>query len=258
MWGTRFLSAFLKVNPYFTVCLAVGFSGLAAVGFNHSATDRSLNRLIPLHLRSLLPDRAPDVITTDLQGMEHAREVIHTIPRPQGSDVPHEPSGFGHVLLSDPPRKTVQWQGGAPAGSDLPIDYGFVRDVPDQPRYDMNKPPEKTIDPPDVPSPPSPPAPWWSDQLPPAIGSGSPAPEFQHAFVPSSFFSEPVVAQQDTPPPPDTPPSDVVPPVLVLPSDPGTISVDVAEPPMLLAFAALLPLLVGLRRRSPAPLGVRS
>ena len=159
MWGTRFLSAFLKVNPYFTVCLAVGFSGLAAVGFNHSATDRSLNRLIPLHLRSLLPDRAPDVITTDLQGMEHAREVIHTIPRPRGSDVPHEPSGFGHVLLSDPPRKTVQWQGGAPAGSDLPIDYGFVRDVPDQPRYDMNKPPEKTIDPPDVPSPPSPPAP---------------------------------------------------------------------------------------------------
>ena len=134
MWGTRFLSAFLKVNPYFTLCLAVGFSGVAAIGFNHRETEKSLNKLIPLHLRSLAPDHAPDISTSDVQGMEHAREVIQNVLRPQGGELPHAAGSFGHVLLSDPPVAPIRHPDDPLIGAGLPIDYGFARDVPDPPR----------------------------------------------------------------------------------------------------------------------------
>lgn len=60
MRGMRLLSAFLKVNPYFTVAMAVGFSGVAAIGVNHSDTvSSSLKQLIPLRVKPYLSDNPP-------------------------------------------------------------------------------------------------------------------------------------------------------------------------------------------------------
>jgi hypothetical protein len=56
MRGTQFLSACLKLNPVFTVVLAVGFTGVAAVGVKH-IDNVTLTKLIPLHLQSIF---APD------------------------------------------------------------------------------------------------------------------------------------------------------------------------------------------------------
>ena len=261
MWGTRFLSAFLKVNPYFTLCLAVGFSGVAAIGFNHRETEKSLNKLIPLHLRSLAPDHAPDIITSDVQGMEHAREVIQNVLRPQGGELPHAAGSFGHVLLSDPPVAPIRHPDDPLIGAGLPIDYGFARDVPDPPRYDPDKSPGRTTTPAGDPPPSSP---SWQDQPPPRTDPGGflppslPSLPFVRPFVPSSIFSPPSIVEDSPSPPTDAPPSepppevvppDFVPPIALPPSEPGTVSVDVAEPRMVFAFAALLPLLLGLRRR---------
>ena len=262
MWGTRFLSAFLKVNPYFTVVLAVGFSGVAAIGFNHRETEQSLNKLIPLHLHALTANHSSDVITSDVQGMEHAREVIQNLLRPQGGELPQAPGNFGHVLLSPPPAVSKQHRPDDPSvGPGLPIDYGFIRDVPDPPHYDLDKPPGKTTP---LSGDPSPKPPSWPDQPPSGTGPESflppslPSPSTLQSFEPNSDFSQPNVVEappsspSDPPsgePPADPVPPDFGPPVLLPPSDPGTVSVDVAEPRMVFAFAALLPLLLGIRRR---------
>ena len=261
MWGTRFLSAFLKVNPYFTLCLAVGFSGVAAIGFNHREAEKSLNKLIPLHLRAAAPDRAPDIITSDVQGIEHAREVIQKVLHSQGGELPQAPGSLGHILLSDPPAAPIRQSDDPSIGAGLPIDYGFTRDVPDPPRYDPDKSSGRTTPPAGDPGSNTP---SWHDQPPPGPGPGAffppsfPSPPSVQPIVPSSIFSLPSVMEDspsppiDAPPgepPPDFVPPDSGPPMVLPPSDPGTVSVDVAEPRMVFAFAALLPLLMGFRRR---------
>lgn len=76
IWQTRFLSAFLKVNPYFTVVLAVGFSGVAAVGFKDTDMAKSLTKLIPLHIQSMQAKTPASMIVGGLSDARQVREII--------------------------------------------------------------------------------------------------------------------------------------------------------------------------------------
>jgi len=76
IWQSRFLSAFLKVNPYFTVVMAVGFSGIAAVGFKDTDMAKSLTKLIPLHIQSMQAKPPAGLIVEGLPDARQMREII--------------------------------------------------------------------------------------------------------------------------------------------------------------------------------------
>ncbi len=254
MWGMRFLSAFVKVNPYFTLALAVGFSGIATVGLNHATTEKALSKLIPLHLRSIFPDASSDKIVSDVQGIEQALQILRGLSQLESGWPVLPKVSFEQVLQSDPLKQLngEHWQDLALAGLNFPsVDAFFpsLPNLPDQPGPAPNKITTKTTPLADYPDP-------TPSALPDRWQSGAePAPFIPQAVppVPLPFLAAANVIQSG----PVPPASDSVPPAIVpsgpLPgpvTGPGGTSVGVAEPPMVVTLAALLPLLVSLRRRA--------
>lgn len=259
MWGMRFLSAFLKVNPYFTLALAVGFSGVATIGFNHTETERALSKLIPLHLQSMFSDASSDKIVSDVPGMEQASQVLRSFLQP-GSEWPVLPQvTFDQVLkpLSLKLREGEQWQDLALAGLNIPAADMFLPGLPNLPAQPDSNPgavDTKTAPMADYPAPTSSP---WPDL--PRFGA---APGL---YIPPSSTNAFMMAANVLPPAPPPPAPDFVPPAVQLPGPgpgpgpgqgTGGTSVGVAAPPMAVTFAALLPLLAVLRRRARKPAAV--
>ncbi len=263
MWGTRFLSAFVKVNPYFTLALAVGFSGVATVGFNRTATEKALSKLIPLHLQSMLSNASSDKIVSDVQGMEQAWQMIRSLSQPESGWSLLPKASFEQVLQFDPLKQLDggHWQDLALAGLNVPsVDASFPN-LPEQPGPDPDKVVSKTTPRADYPDP--------TPSVRPDHGQAGAEPALfsPHAAPPPAplpfLVAANVLQPGPVPPAPNGAPPVIVPsgpppgplpgPVTGPGTGPGGTSVGVAEPPMVVIFAALLPLLVSLRRRTQKP-----
>lgn len=96
MRGTQLLSALLKVNPFFTIALAVGFTGVAGLGLNH-VDSISLKKLIPLHIKSFFAGDAPRA-GTDIPDFEIAQHTMQELfpwldgPEKSGNVAPSAPA----------------------------------------------------------------------------------------------------------------------------------------------------------------------
>ena len=258
MHGMRFLSAFLKVNPYFAIVMAVGFTGIAAIGVEQSDSV-SLKNLIPLHIKSIFSKAPPDKIVTEVPGIEDAQQRIHELL--QWSAVPMGDMNLRSALPALPPvADPAPWQERSLAA--LADPFGFVPwnitanqpgleadKLPTDSPYQLRPAPSAPASGPEVNSPtPSGVVPRFTSPFPisPAIGSGEPEIPLIIA-QPMIFAQYPLVSPlQDPDILLDIPPGDP-------PGDPGggpsgSGEVPVAEPPAGFLFAGSLVVLAGLYR----------
>ncbi len=252
MLATRLLSAFLKVNPYFTVAIVVSFTGVAAVGVKHSDAV-SLKKLIPLHIKSMFSDAPPDQIVPDkVPGIERARQLIHELS--QGFD------GTKAAVVARSEHPTYRFTPPVPASASA---SGTTQETPwarlNEPRLSdiAAKPSWPDLDQPALASPywsapqPFTAASWTSEMIPlpaasfaglPFIGLSLEVPPVVPMDVP--LVLPPVVLIDLLPVPPFVPPD----PVFI--QAPVISAIQAAEPAVGFLFAGLIVGLIGLHRRT--------
>ena len=253
MLGTRFLSAFLKVNPYFTVAIAVSFTGIAAVGVKHSDAV-SLKKLIPLHIKSMFSDDPPDRIVPDkVPGIERARQLIHEM------SLGFEGTKAAMAARSDHPNYLFTPPVPAPASASGRAQETALARL-NEPRLSdiAAKPPWPDLDQPALASPywiapePFKSTPWASEVIPLSAASFADLPSVRLSLdVPldAPLVLAPVVLIDVLPVPPFVPPDPVfIPPDPVFIQAPVISTIQATEPAVGFLFAGLIVGLIGLHR----------
>ena len=243
MYGIRFLSAFLKVNPYFTVVLAVAFTGVAAIGVKQSDTA-SLKNLIPLHIKSIFSQSPPDKIVTVVPGIEDAHQRIHELLKL--SSVQMDDMDIRSALTaSRPDADSDAGEKGSLAALIDPFGFALWDIAANQPGSEAEK--RFTNSSHGLPSSPSEPDPEpevnspqssrvvsrFTSPFPISVARGSPEPE-----IPIIFSSNPI---SSPPPAPNVPPN--VTPIHPGGGGSGGGMVEVPEPPAGFLFAGSLVML---------------
>jgi hypothetical protein len=284
MRGTQFLAALLKVNPFFTIALAVGFTGVAGVGLNH-VDGVSLKKLIPLQIKSLFSENPTIPAGTEIPDFELAQHTIQELlafaARTGAPD--NEVKSYAPLLV--PPHlsstqlafRPARALAGPPAF--WPADTG-ADEPASKTDQTMAGGPRSTHSSPPVANPPSSPeTPALQDastaapfpQLPSRLSGAQPQMALKPdkadvppdaALVPPATLLFALAAPPSSTFPtgglPSFPPGITVPgyPLVPLPpyepvrSPPGSGVVATPEPPMQLVFAGLLAVMVGLRHRA--------
>lgn len=258
MQGMRLFAGFLKVNPYFTLAMAVGFSGMAAIGVRH-IVPQVLNSLIPLQIQSSAPDLPGDSARQEVDGPGAAYLLgqAGTLRRMH----PAQPSGdgaeraFAQSLPTDPPYNP--WQDISVARFGDPFwtqPAGIAAKQPDAvepvpPKLDWSDSPQ--FDPSVDPSWRAPTAPRASMAGPPQVGTPGAV----------GILLPPMPLAPDLAITLAAPLTLLVPPAEFLAGPAGlqmvgAPAIEASEPPLGTLFLGLLALLAGLRRwrrQDPAP-----
>ena len=259
MQGTQFLSVLLKVNPFFTVALAVGFIGVAAVGVKQ-VDGVTLKKLIPLHVKSLFSGDKPLPAATDISDFEIAQHTAQEL-----MSWPGMPIGYDNTAPSAPSKM--------PPGPPQLFRYGPSKDIArprslpagmgaGQPKSKVDR--TTAGDPDNAPNEPLQSNADLDETTPAYLNFVAPtsAPQFTTRLPPRPFQlikpyipdSLPIPMLQVSLPPTDIPAETLRTypffQLILSPFRPGGPIVETSEPPMHLVFAGMFVVLVALRHRA--------